>query len=68
MAARRRVSCVPSPSSYRCVQSTVAAQPHGSRGLFGPPLPTPNDAPLLDRLIGLTGRDPAWLAGGCLSG
>jgi uncharacterized protein (TIGR03086 family) len=29
-------------------------------GLFGPPVPVPADAPLLDRIIGLTGRDPAW--------
>jgi hypothetical protein len=29
-------------------------------GLFGPPVPVPADAPLLDRVIGLTGRDPAW--------
>jgi uncharacterized protein (TIGR03086 family) len=28
--------------------------------LFGPPVPLPDDAPLLDRVIGLTGRDPAW--------
>ncbi len=26
--------------------------------------PVPDDAPLLDRLLGLTGRDPAWRAGG----
>ncbi len=29
-------------------------------GLFGPPVPVPADAPALDRLIGATGRDPAW--------
>ncbi|WP_067451380.1 TIGR03086 family metal-binding protein [Actinomadura macra] len=29
-------------------------------GLFGAPVPTPDDAPPLDRMIGLTGRDPAW--------
>ena len=32
-----------------------------SRGtLFGPVVEVADDAPLLDRVIGLTGRDPAW--------
>lgn len=29
-------------------------------GVFGPVVETPAGAPLLDRVIGLTGRDPAW--------
>lgn len=29
-------------------------------GLFGPIVPVPAAAPLLDRVIGLTGRDPGW--------
>jgi uncharacterized protein (TIGR03086 family) len=29
-------------------------------GLFGPAVPVPADAPALDRLLGLTGRDPGW--------
>jgi uncharacterized protein (TIGR03086 family) len=32
-------------------------------GLFGPVVDVPADAPLLDRVIGLTGRDPAWSPG-----
>ncbi|MEV0257814.1 TIGR03086 family metal-binding protein [Streptomyces sp. NPDC050732] len=29
-------------------------------GLFGAAVPVPDDAPLLDRVIGLSGRDPGW--------
>ena len=29
-------------------------------GLFGPAVPVPADAPVLHRLLGLTGRDPGW--------
>jgi uncharacterized protein (TIGR03086 family) len=42
------------------VRSAVAQHPEGSPGLFGPPVPVPADAPMLDRLIGLTGRHPEW--------
>ncbi|MFD3649144.1 TIGR03086 family metal-binding protein [Streptomyces cyaneofuscatus] len=33
-------------------------------GIFGPPVPVPDDAPLLDRVIGLSGRRPDWRPGG----
>jgi uncharacterized protein (TIGR03086 family) len=42
------------------VGASVAENPNGSPGLFGPPVPVPDGAPALDRLLGLTGRDPAW--------
>jgi uncharacterized protein (TIGR03086 family) len=42
------------------VQPTAAQSPDGTPGLFGPPVPVPDDAPLLARLLGLTGRDPGW--------
>lgn len=29
-------------------------------GMFGPVIAVPDDAPLVDRLAGLTGRDPRW--------
>ena len=29
-------------------------------GMYGPAVAVPADAPTLDRILGLTGRDPAW--------
>lgn len=36
----------------------------GSDSLFGVPVPVPDDAPLLDRVIALSGRRPDWRPGG----
>jgi uncharacterized protein (TIGR03086 family) len=47
-------------AAYGFAQAAVARDPGGSAGLFGPPVAVPDDAELLDRLLGLTGRDPAW--------
>jgi uncharacterized protein (TIGR03086 family) len=40
--------------------SQFADQPEAREGLFGPVVELSSSAPLLDRVIGLTGRDPAW--------
>ncbi|MEV8567349.1 TIGR03086 family metal-binding protein [Streptomyces sp. NPDC051322] len=32
----------------------------GRGTIFGPPVAVPDDAPFLDRVIGLSGRDPQW--------
>jgi uncharacterized protein (TIGR03086 family) len=50
-------------TAYAWVDSVVAQNPGGVPGLFGPPVTVPGDAPLLDRLLGLTGRDPRWEPG-----
>jgi uncharacterized protein (TIGR03086 family) len=50
-------------AAYAFVQSAVEKNPDGSPGLFGAPVAVPDNAPVLDRLIGLTGRDPAWRRG-----
>ncbi|MFI6368885.1 TIGR03086 family metal-binding protein [Nocardia sp. NPDC050630] len=35
--------------------------PEGTAGMFGPVVRVPDTAPLLDRIVGLTGRDPSWV-------
>lgn len=42
----------------RNVEQTAAEGP--VEGLFGPAVPIADDAPVLDRIIALSGRDPAW--------
>ena len=59
-------ACAPEllQTAYAFVQPTAAQNPNGTPGLFGPPVKVQDNAPLLDRLIGLTGRDPAWQSDG----
>jgi uncharacterized protein (TIGR03086 family) len=53
---------VPDEAALRAVYGMLAASVDDpSRGsIFGPVVPVPRDAPLLDRVIGLSGRDPGW--------
>lgn len=45
-------------ATYEFVRASVERSPQGTPGLFGPPVPVSGEARLLDRLVGLTGRDP----------
>ena len=45
---------------YGFVEPTATQSPEGTPGLFGPSIPVEEDAPLLERVLGLTGRDPNW--------
>ena len=40
----------------------AANAPEMRNAMYAPAVPVPDDAPLLDRLIGQTGRDPRWSA------
>ena len=43
--------------------SAAPGEEAAREGLFGPVVEVPDDAPLFDRALGLSGRDPAWSAG-----
>lgn len=55
----------PDPPSLEAVHGFVSqfsgpGQEAAREGLFGPEVAVSQDAPLLNRVIALTGRDPAW--------
>jgi uncharacterized protein (TIGR03086 family) len=52
------------PSAVRAIlpQVTETAAEGPVEGLFGPAVPVADDAPVLDRVIALSGRDPTWRA------
>ncbi|MGP4085894.1 TIGR03086 family metal-binding protein [Streptomyces sp. KR55] len=53
----------PDPAALQACHDFLAAaadDPDRGGGIFGPVVPVLSDAPLLDRAIGLSGRDPGW--------
>jgi uncharacterized protein (TIGR03086 family) len=53
----------PDEGALRAAYGFLAAAAVNSgpgEGVFGPVVSVPDDAPLLDRVIGLSGRDPGW--------
>ena len=38
----------------------ASSAPEARDGIYGPVVPVPDDAPVFDRLLGQTGRDPGW--------
>jgi uncharacterized protein (TIGR03086 family) len=53
----------PADASLDAVESFVAQFSEPVPGLFGAAVPVADDAPRLDRVVALTGRDPGWSAG-----
>ncbi|TQN42068.1 uncharacterized protein (TIGR03086 family) [Blastococcus colisei] len=56
---------LPDPASVRACREMVGDRTGATDepdGLFGAVVPVPADAPEFDRLLGQTGRDPAWTA------
>jgi len=50
-------------AAQRCLGFVVefgSAAPEARDGIYGPRVPVPDDAPVLDRLLGETVRDPGW--------
>ncbi|MCG5433030.1 TIGR03086 family metal-binding protein [Mycobacterium sp. MYCO198283] len=47
-------------TAQACLEHLQQFDAAGTEGLFGPAVPVPDDAPVLDRIIGRSGRDPSW--------
>ncbi|MFE3824454.1 TIGR03086 family metal-binding protein [Streptomyces sp. NPDC059092] len=53
----------PAEAGLRASYGMLSQAGPRASAVFGPPVPTAEDAPLLDRVIGLSGRHPDWRPG-----
>ncbi|MGX6512379.1 TIGR03086 family metal-binding protein [Rhodococcus sp. SJ-2] len=61
VATGRSYSCTPFEiAACTAFAESITDEQRDAGGLFGPAVPVADRASDLDRLIGLTGRDPAW--------
>ncbi|NVN51343.1 TIGR03086 family metal-binding protein [Mycolicibacterium hippocampi] len=54
---------VDAATAQACLTHLAQFDTSGTEGLFGPAVAVPDDAPVIDRIVGLSGRDPRWAAG-----
>ncbi|MGW6294333.1 TIGR03086 family metal-binding protein [Streptomyces sp. NPDC055058] len=47
-------------ASHAFLRAAAEESGGAGNGIFGPVVPVPADAPLLDRTVALSGRDPGW--------
>jgi uncharacterized protein (TIGR03086 family) len=50
-------------AAQRCLEFAIelaAGAPEVRNGMYGPVVPVRDDDPVMDRLLGQTGRDPGW--------
>ena len=43
-----------------CLEYLGQFDPAGTEDMFGPAVPVPDDAPAIERIVALSGRDPRW--------